>query len=672
MKIIHNKERFSIFLNDFEIINHSKENPFIFCGKGLPEYKRTKGFFHVSEKIDEKVPFKHFEILENKENEIKIKFFISECSMVILFKKEEERMKIYFEKTMPCVSRIWINLKSNKDESVYGCGEQFSEFNMKGKKLPLWVSEKGVGRNKKDITSLLADFKDDGGGNWYTTYFPIPIFISSEGYFCNIEHSSYMEFDFTHPEKHEVYIWGVPHSITISKKNSIIEAVKDVITYNSPQPKVPEWVFEGIILGVQGGTDIVEKKVQKAIENEVPVKAVWIQDWVGQRITDFGKQLMWNWEYDNNRYPDLPQTIKKYNEKNIRFLGYINPFIAKESKFYSEAVENGYFVKDLNGKVIDITVTTFPVGLLDLTNEEARKWIISIIKQNMIGIGLSGWMADFGVYLPIETTLKNGESSELFHNKYPAEWAKINWESIKDVSEECFFFMRAGYSQSVKYCPSFWHGDQLVSWSKSDGIPTVINAALSLSMSGVGITHSDIGGYTTLAKNIPEQFHVKRSKELFMRWTEQSAFTPIMRTHEGNWPDENWQFDSDEETIKHFARMGKIHSKLKNYTVEHAENYYNKGIPIIKPVFFQYDYETFKNDKKSYLYGTDLFVSPVIEPAIIKSQVTLPEDNWIHLWTLKEYTGGTYEINAEIGYPPVFFRKESKYFETFKEISEIK
>jgi len=157
-----------------------------------------------------------------------------------------------------------------------------------------------------------------------------------------------------------------------------------------------------------------------------------------------------------------------------------------------------------------------------------------------------------------------------------------------------------------------------------------------------------------------------------MRWTEQSAFTPIMRTHEGNWPDENWQFDSDEETIKHFARMGKIHSKLKNYTVEHAENYYNKGIPIIKPVFFQYDYETFKNDKKSYLYGTDLFVSPVIEPAIIKSQVTLPEDNWIHLWTLKEYTGGTYEVNAEIGYPPVFFRKESKYFETFKEISEIK
>lgn len=46
-------------------------------------------------------------------------------------------------------------------------------------------------------------------------------------------------------------------------------------------------------------------------------------------------------------------------------------------------------------------------------------------------------------------------------------------------------------------------------------------------MTGHGLHHSDIGGYTTL-------FEMKRSKELLLRWCDFSAFTPMMRTHEGN------------------------------------------------------------------------------------------------------------------------------------------
>lgn len=48
-------------------------------------------------------------------------------------------------------------------------------------------------------------------------------------------------------------------------------------------------------------------------------------------------------------------------------------------------------------------------------------------------------------------------------------------------------------------------------------------------MTGHGLHHSDIGGYTTL-------FEMKRSKELLLRWCDFSAFTPMMRTHEGNRP----------------------------------------------------------------------------------------------------------------------------------------
>ena len=81
-----------------------------------------------------------------------------------------------------------------------------------------------------------------------------------------------------------------------------------------------------------------------------------------------------------------------------------------------------------------------------------------------------------------------------------------------------------------------WAGDQTVDWTASDGLPSSITAALSLAVSGMGLSHSDIGGYTgSVALN------VTRSKELLLRWAEYAAFTPLMRTHEGNQPAANHQ-----------------------------------------------------------------------------------------------------------------------------------
>ena len=53
-----------------------------------------------------------------------------------------------------------------------------------------------------------------------------------------------------------------------------------------------------------------------------------------------------------------------------------------------------------------------------------------------------------------------------------------------------------------------------------------LSVALSLSVSGMGLTHFDIGGYTT-------QFPMVRTQELFLRSAEYAVFTPVMRTHEG-------------------------------------------------------------------------------------------------------------------------------------------
>lgn len=75
-----------------------------------------------------------------------------------------------------------------------------------------------------------------------------------------------------------------------------------------------------------------------------------------------------------------------------------------------------------------------------------------------------------------------------------------------------------------------WAGDQNVDFSMSDGIASTVVAALSMGMSGVGLTHFDIGGFTTFASYNPP---LVRTEECLLRSAEMAVFTPVFRTHEG-------------------------------------------------------------------------------------------------------------------------------------------
>ncbi|MEH6454224.1 MAG: TIM-barrel domain-containing protein [Psychromonas sp.] len=89
-----------------------------------------------------------------------------------------------------------------------------------------------------------------------------------------------------------------------------------------------------------------------------------------------------------------------------------------------------------------------------------------------------------------------------------------------------------------------------VDWYIDDGLASVIPGVLSSGLIGNSIDHIDIGRYTRL-------HGMERSKELFQSWTEMAVFTTIMRTHEGNKPADNHQYDSGSETLQHFARMAR-------------------------------------------------------------------------------------------------------------------
>ena len=197
-----------------------------------------------------------------------------------------------------------------------------------------------------------------------------------------------------------------------------------------------------------------------------------------------------------------------------------------------------------------------------------------------------------------------------------------------------------------------------------DGIASVIPSALSTGIIGNPFTHSDIGGYTSLYGNI-------RTKELFERWLEMSVFTSIMRTHEGNRPSENFQFYNDNETMELMSRMTRIRQDLKPYISSLYHEAATKGYPLQRPLFMHYEKEQELYDiQYSYLFGSDMVVAPVLEEAQLQKEVYLPQDTWVHLWTGKEFTGGSATVEAKIGNPPVFYKKDSPFRELFETITK--
>ena len=667
-------DEITIYFKDKLIFFQRPKRPAIELGVGTGKYRMDHGSFKIKDRLISRIPQRECAVTQNSAGRVILNYG---KSLTVSFAVVDDRLEISFAVLDAEVNRFWLHLPANKHEHIYGCGEQYSVLDLRGRKVHIWVQEQGVGRGHDAIT-MLADLHSNSGGSWYTTYFAQPTFVSSNNYFCHVDSSSYAEFDFRKTDEHILHLWDVPPKIIIGATESAPEIIGALSRFLGRQPMLPDWTWDGVWLGIQGGTPVVKQKLASALDADVKVGAIWAQDWEGRRITSFGKQLIWNWMYDPELYPGLPEYIKELNSRGIKFMGYINCFLAigttdsedgpiPQHFLYNEAKVKDYCVKDGVGKDYYVKITTFPAAIIDVTNAAAVEWIKGVIKKNMIDLGLHGWMADFGEHLPVDAVMKSGEPAQSVHNSYPALWAKANYEAVKEAGrlDDIAFFMRAGYTGSSRYASAIWAGDQLVNWSMNDGLATVIPAGISLGFCGVGFFHSDIGGYTTVA-------WIKRTKELFMRWTELAAFTPIMRTHEGNRPDANWQFNSDDETLAHFARMSRIFAYLKPYHQNAAREYAEKGLPPIRHPYIHYEKDTeLHSIAYQYLYGRDLMVAPVYKKGKRIMKVYLPDDVWVHAWTGIEFSEGWHRVSAPVGSPPVFYRTKSQFAALFEGLQDI-
>lgn len=661
MKLLQTKNSFSIEHNGKILICHTSEKPMLYVGIGEETVKMYRGNFDIKDYVVQRTPLTKLNVEETKDgctlnfdNTIKGDLTIAGDVLTIKWTSLDTK-----------INRFWLRVESQKQEKLFGLGEQMSYLDLKGRNFPIFTSEPGVGRDKSTYITWKSDVDSMAGGDYYNTNYPQPTFMSSNYYYMHMESTAYGDFNFKNDEFSELELWAVPEFTRIECGNNYLELLEKLTEFIGRQPELPEWIYNGLIVGLQGGERSFEL-LEKTLDKGIKVSGMWCQDWCGKRVTSFGKRLQWDWHFHKEMYPELPKRIKELHDRGIKFLGYVNPYLVNDGDLYKEGAAKGYFAKKSDGTDYLVDFGEFDCGVVDLTNPDAYNWFKDeVIIKHSIDIGIDGWMADFGEYLPTDDiVLHSGKSPMIEHNNWPVLWAKCNYDAVKETNNEknIMYFMRAGGTGTGKYCSLLWAGDQSVDFSLHDGLATVIPAALSAGMSGMGLSHSDIGGYTSLYDNC-------RDKELFERWTEMAAFTPVMRTHEGNRPETNFQYYDNDETMEFLAKFVDIYTMISPYTKGLVKENHEKGIPVQRPLFVHYPqdnkaYET----QYQYLLGKEILVAPVHQAEKTEWEVYLPIGDWVHLFTGEEYKQGTCIVPAPLGCPPVFFQKNGDNSALFQNV----
>jgi alpha-glucosidase (family GH31 glycosyl hydrolase) len=389
----------------------------------------------------------------------------------------------------------------------------------------------------------------------------------------------------------------------------------------------PLWTFGPWINAVQG-KDAVLQLAQRIHSERIPASALWVFDEL-----DEPNNLGWPFWY-SSYYGDARAFNDTLHDLGFKVLGYVHPYLRERmlpyptlSPTWQKGVAEHLLVIGADGLPHGPGFEPVETGNLDFTNPRTVDWWQTMLTHAVRDQRWDGWMEDFGEYVDDSDHLAAGDGARL-SEVYPLLYHKITTRIVHAMDPGNVAFSRSGFSGTQQWSSMLWGGDQQHNWERDLGLPSVVTAGITAGMSGYSTWGPDI---------LSDGF----DRELWMRWAEFGALTPVMRDHVWSKPQFSVNLWHDPGTIALFRKYALLHSALLPYFATYAAEAHRTGVPILRHLVLQYPEDPRSATAEyEYLLGESLLVAPVIEQAAVTRKLYLPPGEWVNYWTGERYSGG--------------------------------
>lgn len=220
----------------------------------------------------------------------------------------------------------------------------------------------------------------------------------------------------------------------------------------------------------------------------------------------------------------------------------------------------------------------------------------------------------------------------------------------RDGSKRPLAFSRWGGWGSHRY-PVGFSGDSSRTWKTME---FEIELTAQSANSGFGWWSHDIGGF---CDGFPDD-------ELYVRWVQFGALSPLFRFHNCGDPTLNYLPWSKEEKYREAAIAAlQFRRQIVPYLYTAAHTNHGGGTPPCVPMYFGYpDHEEAYHCPGQYLFGPSLLVAPYCTPAnrdtnLSEKVVWLPPGDWYRFSDGAFYEGGRWtSIHGALNEIPIFVR----------------
>lgn len=544
-----------------------------------------------------------------------------------------------------------VSLRNGIAQNLYGGGERGHSLRLNGDTLVMF--------NRQNYGYVAGDPRISQMG------ITVPWFVSDAGY--GVLFDDYNRASLSLGKDSIVYESETPKPLSyyfVNGEGSLAGATSRYTELTGRQQLPPFWAL-GYITSRYGYHN--EQEALGAIDSlkqrDYPVDGIVFDlYWYGKE-TDMGR-LEWN----KDQFPDHRRMLDSLNRMGVHTVLINQPYINKIGAIdnYNMLSEAGMLVKDFAGNTHDVTTWVGDAGMFDMSNPATRAWLWNRLK-GLTEDGVSGWWGDLGEpeVHPLTIMHANGETASQYHNVYGNEWSKTIYDGLRSDFPDMrpFLMMRGGTAGLQRYSVFPWTTDVSRSWG---GFVPQVALMLNSGLSGLGYMGSDVGGF---AVDPAEPYQ----PELYVRWLQMGAFSPMLRTHAQLKP-EPYHYPQHDAIIKDFIKQ-RYQWLPYNYTLAYENTV--EGLPLARPVNFHSEGGTVDaNVTDEYLWGSEVLVAPVFKKGARSRKVYFPAgDTWIN-WNKPSQTfagGTTATVAAPLEEMPMFVKAGSfipQYMRPIENVSQ--